>query len=85
MSARLSLYLVEHYPRIDNSTEPSALHIALVVAESVDQAQTIVAYEGTERYLAQTETVGRLGYYEPGLEGHNMVIRRPQVILRSRA
>lgn len=78
--AKLGIYLVP-------SRRFGGIHdmLSLVIAESAAQAAEIVAMEGdlkTGAYLRQTEdTPGRLGDYEPGMEGHYLVSSRPRLIL----
>lgn len=66
MADKLSLYLVStHSPDSPTTT------VRLIVAESAGQAEKAVAdVAGYDEHL---DDVGRLGFYEPGVEGHRMV------------
>ena len=63
---KLSLYLVStHSP--DSTTKT----IRLIVAESAAQAEKVVA--DIVSYDEHLDDAGRLGFYDPGIEGHRMV------------
>jgi hypothetical protein len=86
----LSIYLVRYYPVIEQDASTldvdHGLHMALVIAESAQQARDTVAFSG-DRFVAQIadeDGVGRLGKYEPGMEGHRMVASRPAIVLLQR-
>lgn len=88
MSA-LGIYLVRNTPyRVSKvgirEREPERL--ALVVAESATSAADIVSIRGGE-YVAEVpeDGVGRLGDYEPGMEGYRMVVNRGLIVLEAEA
>lgn len=76
----LSLYLVTYYPVDPDDGTTNEQRTSLVIAETAQQAEDMVAIEGG-RYVANNDSVGRLGLYDPGLEGHAMVMGRPKLIL----
>lgn len=84
MNAKLGLYLVRSF-----TNNPTArTRLSLVIAETAEQAADRVAFrdgEPFERICSVEEDgvngVGRLGDYEPGITGHNMVMQRPSLVL----
>jgi len=74
MSSKLSMYLVETQPvaASDETVRPNRRRY-LVIAESAAQAGDRVAFRDDHPF-EQVEEVGRLGEYEPGMEGHALVM-----------
>lgn len=67
----LSCYVVQTR-RADHDTSTLSMDILdLVIAESASQAESIVVE--AHEWRRETVGVGRLGKYEPGMEGHALV------------
>ena len=71
MSEKLGIYLVQSETSVNRQKM-----LSLVIAESANAAAEAVAFQ-TDRSFEQVEQegggVGRLGTYDPGIEGHRMV------------
>lgn len=80
MASKLGIYLVPSR-RLGHDEHL----LSLVIAESATQAADLVAMDGNPHegsYVREVrDTPGRLGDYDPGMEGHYLVSSRPRLIL----
>lgn len=78
MASPLSLYIVEGEARVDPDSDESPLirTAYLVIAESANKAAECIAFQPNKAYEKVAEDgVGRLGEYNPGMEGHGKTMQ----------
>lgn len=76
MASKLSVYLVQTRRADSDSSTLSMDTLDLVIAESASRAQDVVVT--AHEYRREIVNVGRLGEFDPGDEGHAMIVQHTQ-------
>ena len=71
---KLNLYIVKSTP---DPEAPLVTNAYLVIAENAFKAAQAIAYQPGKNYeqVNDEDGVGRLGSYEPGIEGHQITMQ----------